>query len=69
MVAYSLTIYLSRENVVCLIFHVPDASHHVFSTYENTEQFYLEAKAEGRVRLVRDPGDDIKFGPREDGIQ
>ena len=69
MVAYLLTIYLSRENVVPLIFRVPDASHHSFSTYENAEQFYLEEKEKGRVRLVRDPGDDMKFGPREDGIQ
>lgn len=69
MVACLLTIYFSRENVVPLIFRVPDATHQSFTTYEQAEKFYLDAKKQGRVRIVRDPGDDKKFGPRQDGIQ
>jgi len=69
MVGYLLTIYLSRDNVQPLVSRVPEASHQSFSIYENAEKFYLDAKKQGRVRLVRDPGDDMKFGPREDGIQ
>lgn len=59
----------ARENVEPLIHQVSDARHKSFSTHELAVEFYLGAKKLGRVRIVRDPGDDEKYGPREDGIQ
>jgi hypothetical protein len=62
-------IYPARENVEPLIHQVSDARHKSFSTHEQAVEFYLGAKKLGRVRIVRNPGDDEKYGPREDGIQ
>ena len=64
-----LLIFPARENVEPLIHQVSDAHHKSFSTHEQVIEFYLGAKKLGKVRIVRDPGDDEKYGPREDGIQ
>lgn len=59
----------SRENVEPLIHHVSNARFKGFSTYEMAKEFYLDAKRSNKVRIVRDPGDDTKYGPIENAIQ
>jgi hypothetical protein len=36
-----------------------------FRTYEGAVWDYYTAKAEGKVRAVREPGDEFLFGPLE----
>ena len=59
----------SRENVEPLIRHVSNARFKGFSTYDKAVEFYLDAKQMNKVRIVRDPGDDEKYGPIEDAVQ
>lgn len=40
-----------------------------FKTLEQASAFYLDAKENGRVRCVRNPGDAARFGPEKDAIQ
>jgi len=61
--------YDDWENIEPLIHQVSNARHKSFSTHDQAVEFYLGAKKLGRVRIVRDPGDDEKYGPREEGIQ
>jgi hypothetical protein len=60
-----LTPHHSRENVEPYICHVSNARFKGFSTYDKAEEFYLNAKSLNKVRIVRDPGDDKKYGPME----
>lgn len=64
-----LTFCPTRDNVERLIFQVPDARHKSFSTHEMAEEFYLGAKSLGKVRCVRNPGDDEIYGPRDEAVQ
>ena len=48
----------SRENVESLIRHVSNARYKGFSTHDEAKEFYLGAKQMGKVKIVRDPGDD-----------
>jgi hypothetical protein len=59
----------SRENVEPLICHVSNARFKGFSTQEKAEEYYLDAKKTNKVRIVRDPGDDVKYGPMNYAIQ
>ncbi|KDR77386.1 hypothetical protein GALMADRAFT_65558 [Galerina marginata CBS 339.88] len=61
--------YDEWENVKDLIHQVPGAVHKSFSTYEQAEQYYLNAKFLGRVKCIRNPGDDEIYGPRKNAIQ
>ena len=61
--------YLPRENVEPLIRHVSGACYKGFSTHDQAKEFYLGAKRLDKVRIVRDPGDDKKYGPMEDAVQ
>jgi len=49
--------------------HVPNALYRGFSTLEDAKGYYLDAKKNGDVRIVRDPGDNALFGPEDDAIQ
>ena len=40
-----------------------------FSTHDQAEEFYLDAKLKNNVKIVRDPGDDQKYGPMDVAIQ
>lgn len=42
---------------------VPGASYTSFKIYEDAADDYAIAKAGGHVRVVRDPGDELDFGP------
>jgi hypothetical protein len=64
-----LTSPLTRDNVERLISQVPNSRHKGFSTREEAEQYYLGAKSLGKVRSVRNPGDDEVFGPRDEAVQ
>lgn len=64
-----LTIYLSRENVQPIVSRVHEASYQSCPTYEKAEEFYLDAKRDKKVKFVRNPGDEMIFGPEEDAIQ
>ena len=59
----------SRENVEPLICHVSNARFKGFSTHDQGEEFYLDVKLKNNVRIVRDPGDDQKYGPMDVAIQ
>jgi viroplasmin and RNaseH domain-containing protein len=48
---------------------VSGAVYKSFKTLEQASAFYLDAKENGRVRCVRNPGDAARFGPEKDAIQ
>jgi hypothetical protein len=52
---------INRDNVETLIKHVPDARFKGFSTHAAAAEHYFDAKKAQKVKIVRDPGDDIKF--------
>lgn len=58
-----------RDSVEPLVLGVPGARHKSFSTHELAKEFYLGAKTFGKVKIVRDPGDDEVYGPMSDAIQ
>lgn len=58
-----------RQHVQNLIRHVPEAQYKGFTTQRAAEEFYVHAKERGMVRVVRDPGDNEKFGPLVYAIQ
>ena len=45
-----------RDNVAPLITRVSGARFKAFSTHDQATRFYLHAKENGLVRVVRDPG-------------
>ena len=59
----------SRENVEPLICHVSNARYKGFSTHKQAKEFYFGAKQMNKVRIVRNPGDDEKYGPMDDAVQ
>lgn len=63
------TLHPSRENVEPLIHGVSNARFKGFPTYDMAEEFYLDAKRMNKIKIVRDPGDDEKYGPIENAIQ
>ena len=58
-----------RDNILPLVSRVSGARYKAFQTREQAATFYLNAKEEGLVSVVRDPGDDILFGPFHDAMQ
>jgi hypothetical protein len=58
-----------RDNVTPLISRVSGAQYRGFGTHQQVAKFYLDAKENGLVRVVRDPGDDEFFGPLCDAMQ
>lgn len=51
-----------RAMVYSLVVGVPDASYTTFRSYEGAMWDYHTAKKEGRVRSIREPGDEEIFG-------
>ena len=51
-----------RDNVEILIKHVPNARFKGFTTHAAAAQHYSEAKKALKVKIIRDPGDEKKFG-------
>jgi len=49
--------------VKALVHGVSGASYTGFKTYESAADDYAIAKAGGYVRVVRNPGDKLNFGP------
>lgn len=58
-----------RINVEPLIKGVSGCRHKSFATHDEALIFYLNAKANNRVRIVRNPGDDAMYGPRSQAVQ
>jgi hypothetical protein len=58
-----------RVNVEPYVKNVSGATHKSFRAYDLALAYYLDAKAKHRVRVVRDPGDDIIYGPRSQAMQ
>ena len=58
-----------RDNVQTLIKHVPDAHYKGFSTHDAAAEHYFEAKKALKVKIVRDPGDEMKYGPMRSAVQ
>lgn len=52
-----------------LVRGVHGARHKSFPTYSLAQEFYCGAKTLGKVRIVRDPGDEEIYGPMSDAIQ
>jgi hypothetical protein len=61
--------FLSRDNVSHLVLGVSGAKYKGFPTLEKANQAYHRAKCNGEVRIVRNPGDDAKYGPLFYAIQ
>ena len=51
-----------------LVDGVPGASYTGFRTYKDAADDYAIVKAGGYVRVVRNPGDKINFGPLSTAI-
>lgn len=58
-----------RDKVTPFINGVSGARYKGFATHEQAAQFYLNAKENSLVRVVRDPGDEKFFGPLRDAMQ
>jgi hypothetical protein len=52
-----------RSSVHPLVTGVPGSCYTGFRTYEGAFFDYSTAKEEGKVRSVREPGDEYLFGP------
>lgn len=52
-----------------LIDGVSGARFKGFSTHEQAAAFYLEAKENRLVKVIRNPGDDMSFGPLHNAMQ
>lgn len=59
----------NRDNVESLIKHVPDARYKGFSTHSAAAEHYFEAKKALKVKVVRNPGDEMKYGPMGSAAQ
>jgi hypothetical protein len=62
-------IIFQRDKVTPFICGVSGARHKGFATHEQAAKFYLHAKENGLVSVVRDPGDEEFFGPLPDAMQ
>ena len=58
-----------RDNVAPLIAQVSGACFKAFLTHDQATHFYLHVKENGLVRVVRDPRDDVLFGPLRNAMQ
>ncbi|KIJ90577.1 hypothetical protein K443DRAFT_116395, partial [Laccaria amethystina LaAM-08-1] len=56
-------------NVEPLIKKVSGARHKSFRTHDEALTFYLDAKTQSKVRVVRNPGDDCIYGPISQAMQ
>ena len=54
---------LSRDNISHLVLGVSGAKYKGFSTHKEANEVYHRAKRNGEIRIVRNPGDDDKYGP------
>lgn len=71
--------FFSRIRVAHLLFHrahieilvktVSESKYKGFCMFAKAYQYYLAKKGSGQVRLIRDPGDDIIFGPLSEAVQ
>lgn len=52
-----------RATVHPLVIGVPESVFTRFRTYEGAYWDYYTAKEEGKVRAVREPGDEYLYGP------
>jgi hypothetical protein len=59
----------SRDNVEPLIRHVSNARYKGFSTHEKAKEYYLDAKQTNKVKIVRNPGDEKKYGPMDYAVE
>jgi hypothetical protein len=62
-------IIFQRDKVTPFICGVSGARYKGFATHEQAAKFYLHAKENGLVSVVRDPGDEEFFGPLHDAMQ
>ena len=59
----------NRDKVTPFIRGVSGARYKGFATHEQAAKFYLHAKENDLVSVVRDPGDEEFFGPLCDAMQ
>lgn len=64
-----LTHHPTRDNILPLVKHVPDACYQGFSSHEAVQEYYLSVKALNKVRFVQNPGDNEIYGPRDEAVQ
>ena len=57
-----------RSYVKTLVDGVSKATFTGFKVYDDAVEDYFEAKAAGLVRVVRDPGDELLYGPLSKAI-
>jgi len=60
---------IGRDNVETLIKHVPDARYKGFTTHAAAAEHYFNAKKALKVKIVRNPGDDKKYGAMSSAAQ
>lgn len=61
--------FLCRDNINHLVNGVLGAKFKGFPTKEKAKEAYLSAKKNGEIHIVRNPGDDNKYGPLFYAIQ
>jgi len=59
----------NRAKILPLVSQVSGARYKHFSTRRDADAYYLDAKKNHLVTVVRDPGDDVLFGPSCDAMQ
>jgi len=69
MLTFHSYLILPRDNVEPLIRYVSNAHHKSFPTFEMATAYYLDAKRRNLVRIVRDHGDDLLYGPINAAVQ
>ena len=58
-----------RDNIELLVKKVSGSHYKSFPTHEQALTHYYEAKRNGRVEVIRNPGDDDIYGPRSEAEQ
>jgi hypothetical protein len=60
---------LKRPYVHSLTSRVSGSCQKSYTTYDEALDVYRDLKACGIVRVVREPGDEITFGPIEEAVE
>jgi len=53
-----------RDNIEPLVKKVSGSHYKSFLTHEQALTHYSDTKRSGQVEVIRDPGDDLIYGPR-----
>jgi len=63
------TLIHDRDNIEPLVKRVSGSCYKSFLTHEQVLAYYSDTKNNGRVEVIRNPGDDKIYGPRSEAEQ